>query len=322
MPAKVVYERFLWFHTQTLRGCFPNAATLAEQFEIASKTAQRDIAFMRDRLHAPLEYAPARRGYRYWNDAYELPALWLREDEIVSLLLSARLASAVPDGALKAALRRLLAQILTHHGRPATTLEALSQKVSVKNIEYSRTDEATFHQVLDALLRPRPLRIAYFSPHNHEETTRDILPCHLLQYMGTWHLIAHCNLKNDLRDFVLSRIRSVAPSPVNVSLPVSPALVKDYLRRHFGIMTGGETFEVCLRFSPTVSPWLAEQVWHPAQEMRWEDDKTLCLSFPVADFREVKREILKHGSQVEVISPAGLREEVRQEIWKMGQIYR
>jgi len=36
----------------------------------------------------------------------------------------------------------------------------------------------------------------------------------------------------------------------------------------------------------------------------------------------VKREILKYGSQVEVLSPAKLREEVKKEINKMGKIYR
>ncbi|HOO45720.1 MAG TPA: WYL domain-containing protein [Deltaproteobacteria bacterium] len=48
----------------------------------------------------------------------------------------------------------------------------------------------------------------------------------------------------------------------------------------------------------------------------------MCLSFPVADFREVKREILKYGAQVEVVSPQGLREEVKQEIGRLKALYR
>jgi predicted DNA-binding transcriptional regulator YafY len=162
----------------------------------------------------------------------------------------------------------------------------------------------------------------YYSPHNDEATNRDILPLHLLHYMGTWHIIAHCALKNGLRDFVLSRIRSVTPSAHVVQVREPASSVKEYIRKNFGIMTGSESFEVCLRFSPAVSPWLAEQVWHPAQQMRWEDGKTLCLTFPVADFREVKREILKYGAQVEVLTPETLREEVKREIENMGNLYR
>jgi len=210
MSAKIIYERFLWFHQQVKDGRFPNAPMLASRFEVTAKTAQRDIDFMRDRLQAPLEYVPARRGYRYEDDAYEFPGLWLKEGELMSLLISARLASAVPDSALKDSLHKILNRLLSLHTPSSPlSLDALSRKVSVKNIEYCRTDETVFHQILYALLHARSLTISYYSPHNDEATTRDILPLHLLHYMGTWHLIAHCALKNGLRDFVLSRIRDI-----------------------------------------------------------------------------------------------------------------
>jgi predicted DNA-binding transcriptional regulator YafY len=51
-------------------------------------------------------------------------------------------------------------------------------------------------------------------------------------------------------------------------------------------------------------------------------DGSVCLTFSVADFREVRREILRHGASVEVLFPPELREEVIKEIEKMGKIYR
>jgi predicted DNA-binding transcriptional regulator YafY len=45
------------------------------------------------------------------------------------------------------------------------------------------------------------------------------------------------------------------------------------------------------------------------------------LSFPVADFREIMMEILKHGSGVEVIRPKALRELIRGESKKIARIY-
>jgi predicted DNA-binding transcriptional regulator YafY len=42
----------------------------------------------------------------------------------------------------------------------------------------------------------------------------------------------------------------------------------------------------------------------------------------VADLREIKREVLKNGSKVEVLSPDELREQVRDELRKMAGIYR
>jgi len=52
--------------------------------------------------------------------------------------------------------------------------------------------------------------------------------------------------------------------------------------------------------------------------------KPVCIEYHSphnSDFREIKREILKYGSQVEVISPKALREEIKQEIKSMNRIY-
>ena len=70
------FERYFWFDNQIRAGMFPNATTLAVEFECDKKTAQRAIDFMRDRLHAPLKYDAVKRGYLYTNNSFELPSLW------------------------------------------------------------------------------------------------------------------------------------------------------------------------------------------------------------------------------------------------------
>lgn len=322
MSSKIIYERFLWFHNEIKNGKYPNTKTLAENFEITRKTAQRDIEFLRDRMNAPLIYVPEHRGFIYEDNTYELPGFWLGEEALTSLLLAYRLASAVPDAAIKTSLRSFLEQLLTKLSHTETiTIKELSNKVSVRNIEYSKTSEKIYHALLDALLRNKPVRIEYHSPHNSETTTRDILPLHLLHYMGTWHIIAHCSLKNELRDFVLSRIKSITLCASIITSRFTSEQVRKYIRKTFGIFHGKESREVCLCFSKDVSTWIAEQAWHPAQTTFIRKDGRLCLTIPVADFREIKREILKYGSQVEVISPKSLSEEIKQEIKKMRRIY-
>ena len=166
------------------------------------------------------------------------------------------------------------------------------------------------------------MRAKYYSPHNDKHSVRDILPLHLLSYMGTWHIIAHCTLRNETRDFALSRIRTIAPSQIHIKVPSGSVSIKEYIRRNFGIMNSDESMDVCLRFSKDAAPWIAEQVWHPKQQTSHEPDGSLCLTFPVADFREIRREIMKYGSQVEVLSPGALRDEVKEEIEKMRSLYR
>jgi predicted DNA-binding transcriptional regulator YafY len=108
MPAKIVYERFLWFHRQVKAEKYPNARILAEKFELSQKTAQRDMEFIRDRLNAPLVYMPDKRGYAYEEKTYELPGIWINEEELAALCISSRLASTIPDRRLKSSFKSFL----------------------------------------------------------------------------------------------------------------------------------------------------------------------------------------------------------------------
>ena len=47
-----------------------------------------------------------------------------------------------------------------------------------------------------------------------------------------------------------------------VRIPGQIPSVMDYIRNDFGVMSGAESFEVCLKFTPQVAEWVSEQIWH------------------------------------------------------------
>ncbi|HOP86550.1 MAG TPA: YafY family protein [Syntrophorhabdaceae bacterium] len=324
MAGKLAYERYHWFHGQVVSGLYPNARSLSERFNISIKQAQRDIEFMRDRLDAPLVYDGARKGYAYERSGYELPPIWFTGDEFIGFCLALRLAAAIPDGSLKKSLRHFIEKFYSVRSfSDAPSIEEIDRLVSIKNIEYYRVKEDVFKSVLAGLLKKRPLKIIYHTPYKHERTERVIIPLHLLCYMGNWHMIAYCTLRNELRDFALSRIVSITihEEMTLADIPGDLPPIKDYLRKNFGVISGGSQKEVTLKFSPEVSSWVCQQIWHDSQKVDFDKDGSLILSFPVSGFEEVIREILKYGSQVEVISPPQLRAMIKDEIKNMQKIY-
>jgi predicted DNA-binding transcriptional regulator YafY len=112
----------------------------------------------------------------------------------------------------------------------------------------------------------------------------------------------------------------ICPAPL--ALPAGLPSIKAYLDQNFGVIAGDRSIEVVLRFAPGVSPWVAEQEWHEAQQVTREKDGSLRLTFPVSGFVEVIREILKFGAGVEVLAPRELREAIQEEIGRMGRLYR
>lgn len=323
MAKKLAFERYHWFHGQIKANRCPNARSLAEHFEISTKQAQRDIQFLRERLDAPFIYRHEKKGYLYEDTGYELPPVWFREDEFLALCLALRLAAALPDENLKKSLGDFLDKFHTYRYLGTLPhLREIAEKVSVKNIQYYKVHEAIFHNTVDALFRNQPLKILYHSPHKNEATERLVLPLHLLCYMGSWHVIAFCTLRNELRDFALSRIKSVEVVSDMITLPHSMPSIKEYIRKNFGLISGEKSMDVCLKFAPDVSSWISEQIWHKKQTVSMDSDGNLFLRIPVADFREIRREILKFGSSVEVLSPKELRNEIKKEIEKMTAVYR
>lgn len=323
MSKKLAYERYYWFHNRIKKGYFPNAKTLAENFEISQKQAQRDIEFIKDRLGAPLIYDNRRKGYLYENQAFELPPIWISDNEVVALSLATKLSAAIPDKLLKQSIQNLLNKIFKNFSSEKISLDNLTSKVSVKNIEYYKTNSFIFQKVVSSLFKRDVIAITYYSPHKKEQTERCILPIHLLCYMGRWFLIAYCYEKKDLRSFALARIKELEVLKNIKEIPVQIVDIENFINQNFGsIFSKDNHKEVCLKFSSNVADWIKEQIWHEAQEITENSDGSVCLKFKVADFRELKGEILKYGASVEVLYPEELKEKIKNEIDKMKKIYR
>jgi predicted DNA-binding transcriptional regulator YafY len=316
----LIIERFRWFDHQIRCNRFPNAATLSHQFEISPKTAQRTITFLRDRYLAPLEYHPSRRGYHYTDHSFILPNRMATPDEILAILIAGNLMSASPDGLISPGIRRFSQRFLADAAFCGLSLNRIHESFSADWNGHAPVSPAIFHGVVHALISTRLLSFSYESPGKNAASRRLVEPHHLQYYMANWILIAWCRLRNDWRKFSLSRMTSV-----NVTDTPFDRRPKDdwchLLDQAFGIFQGGEPVEVTLRFNPFRARWIREQHWHPAQHMEFLSDGGMDLSFPVADFREVKMKILQFGADVEVIRPEALKREIREEIGRMVAVY-
>ena len=320
MGDQLFLERFVWFDNEARRGRYPNASTLAEQFEIVTKSAQRSIEYFRDRLLAPLEYHPSRKGYYYTDPTFELPVIKISEDELLALLISRKLITEASAGSLADELGKVskrLGSILSANlpGR-ATPEEAFSFRW--KNI--SPTDPLVFKVVTSALLQGKLLTFCYYSPTASDCTMRTVEPHHMVNYMGNWHLVAWCRLRNDWRDFVLGRMSmcSVESGIFNFR---PQEQWQPYLEGTFGIFQNRQKFDVVLKFTPALARWVKGEVWHEGQTEVSLEDGSLIKRIPVSHEQEIMMEILKHGSQVEVLEPVSLRHKIIQEHAAALKIY-
>jgi predicted DNA-binding transcriptional regulator YafY len=317
---KNIYERFIWFDDRVRSRKYPNATSLAEQFEISTKTAQRDIDFMRDRLYCPLQYDASQKGYYYDDETFSLPMVYLSSEELSSLLIAKKMLQDISGGYIGNEITSILKKITNVLNKHMSMGDRIDDAFSFQLIEYSPAPETVFKAVLEGCLKQRRLGFTYFSPIREEKSVRTVDPYHLFNYMGTWHLIGYCHLRNTIRDFALGRITEAKVLSETFEMPPDFDM-EDYFQSSFGIYKGKSKKQVTLRFTPLKSRWIKEQIWHKDQKARFLKDGSFELSFPVADFSEIKMEILKHGNDVEVIRPKSLRELIKTEAQNISKIY-
>ena len=59
-----------------------------------------------------------------------------------------------------------------------------------------------------------------------------------------------------------------------------------------------------------MSRWIAEEQWHPDQKGCYDEEGAWTLELPFSSARELVMDIMRYGPEVEVLSPASLRQSV------------
>jgi proteasome accessory factor C len=125
---------------------------------------------------------------------------------------------------------------------------------------------------------------------------------------------------DELRTFSLDRVRR-AKVLEERALDLPDAELDGHYASAYGIFGGKADNVAVLRFSAERARWVADETWHPEQEGKSLQDGRYELRIPYRDSRELVMDIMRHGAHVEVIEPASLRDEVRQQLEKAARQY-
>lgn len=288
-------------------GCVPTQRFL-DQLEVSRATFMRDIEYLRDRHGAPIEYDKTENGYRYAAGAegFELPGLWFSADELHALLTMHSLLEQMGSGLLSeavAALRGKLEQLL---GDSSAAFSELRKRVRILTPGQRLAAHEAFAPIARALVERRQAQVRYWARSTDETTERAISPQRLIHYRGTWYVDAWCHLRGGPRSFAVDGLREVRPLDAPCH-EVAEAALNAALGSAYGIFAARGRRWAELRFSVERSRWARDELWHPEQTLKVGRDGRIILRVPYSSPVELQMEILKHGADVEVLSPSELR---------------
>jgi proteasome accessory factor C len=291
-----------------------SAGELLERLGCSRATLHRDIALLKDYLHAPVEFDADGRGYRFStaSGTYELPGLWFSAAELQALVFLQRLAEDSGGGILQEEIKALSRHLsaLTKHKR--LHLDEASTRLRFPAL-VARSAGTAFPSVLSSTLRRKQLRFGYHSRGSDERTERIVSPQRVVHYREAWYMDAWDEKKQKLRSFSIDRM-SNALEQNESARAVPESELDEHFGGAFGIFGGRPDKKAVLLFTAERARWVADEVWHPKKSARYLEDGSYELSVPYRDSRELVMEILRHGPHVKVIAPETLSQEVAKQL--------
>ena len=291
-------------------------------------TFKRDLEYLRSRMHAPIDYDRDAGGYRLGKPSgdkrgprHELPGLWFNASEVHALLTMQSLLRGLEPGLLRPHVEPLLARLQGMLATDDHSLEEIERRVRILHMAARKVKLKYFQLAATATLRRLRIAVTYWSRYNDKTTERELSPQRLVFYRGNWYLDAWCHLRKDIRSFALDGLRQA----VLLEKPaknVAEAELDEVLASGYGIISGRKLDRAVLRFSATAARWVAAEEWHPKQKARTEADGSYLLEFPYNDDQELVMDILRHGSEVEVLAPPALRDKVKAALATAFKLYR
>jgi len=205
-------------------------------------------------------------------------------------------------------------------GQSETTTKELRKRIKVLGMGSRKSSMDNFSEVGAALLKRNRLAIKYYAKGKDEETEREISPQRLIYYRENWYLDGYCHLREGLRSFAVDGIRSAVLTNTKAQ-EIADKECQEHFAQSYGIFSGKATQRAKLRFTPEHARWVAGENWHGQQVGSFDKEGYFILEFDFNQDTELVMDILKHGSGVEVLSPASLKNKVKAELEKAFKNY-
>lgn len=289
--------------------------------DICDSTIEKDLRAMRMEFDAPIKYSKIDRGYFYDDDTYSIDKIPLSEDDIDAIRFASNTLMQFRDVGLFKQFGFAIDKIFDR-----VHISNNPMDLSVDNFVQFETVQQTvgndmLPDFLKAIKEKTVVTFLYTSYVNEKTKLRTVLPLLLKEYRNRWYLICYSLDKKKVMTFALDRITELVLTEDNYYKPIdfNP---DHYFKNSIGITAyESEPVKVIFKIDKIGSKYIQSQPLHGSQKLTKEGKTRNTFELSVLISEELKRTILSYGSQIEVIRPKSLRNEIRNAILEMNEIY-
>lgn len=320
---KVKALRLMQIDEMIRDGNYPNAGDIGKKFSISRSTVMRDLDFLRDRYHAPIEYDKDHNGFHYTDKSFFVKSVMLTEGELFSVSAILPLLEQYKNTPLESSFRNIfekLSAMLPNQVSVDTSL--LKRDFTYVGEPAPVIDAEIFNRIFEAVKNHRTVTFQYRSISRSEYKDHTFNPYQVICRNGDWYVIGFCHNHYSVRTYSLARMKNLEATNASFELPEDFDM-KNYRDLTFGVFTSKESpVKIHLHFNQALCNYVLERKWHETQEIEQNEDGSVELKFMSNQLEEICRLVMRFGSAVKVIEPENLVEMVKNEAQKISDLYR
>lgn len=284
------------------------AQDIAERFSISLRTVYRDIRTL-EGAGVPI-LGEAGVGYSLM-DGYRLPPIMFTLEEATAFLTAEKLMEKLTDDTTeewyKSAMYKIRAVLRSTEKDSLDTIDENIQVIDNRYIPKDKVKPNALQPILKSISEKNILSIDYFANYSQEKTKRNIEPVGIFYLGGYWHLIAHCNLRKDYRNFRVDRISRITQT--NQSFEKQHPSLKTYLQQ---ISKEKELHNVVIRFDKKILKYFGDQKYYNGFVSQKEVNDQIEMSFLTESLEGFARWFIMFGDFAEIVRPDSLIKRVKQ----------
>ena len=175
------------------------------------------------------------------------------------------------------------------------------------------------HGIIHAIQNNYILKFTHKKHWEDFTSQREVKPIAIKESQQRWYLVA-LDKKNDVvKTFGLDRISNLQITDAKFK-PFKYDVEKEF-QHAFGVLTDEAKEKIILKFSWQQGNYVKSFPLHQSQRIVEENKDFVLVEIAIHPTNDIIMEILKQGSNVKVIAPISLQNEIKNRISAMTQLY-
>ncbi len=207
-----------------------------------------------------------------------------------------------------------------------TAYLSLNDNINIRNLKlihkkFGENALSVFVKILKAISNKQIIELGYGRNMHGDIKWREITPISLINTGRTFHLYGVENDDSEeIKCYLIERIINIRFGDKKSSIKKLPGAFNIY-EKSWGTFSGGEAFDVELKFTEKTGKLIKDKIWIENQEITEKDD-AIFMKIKVKLSYEFIAWVMGWGKEVEVIKPKELKKEITQRAKDIISLYK